>query len=63
MGNATFLNYAPDVLLRYPTSPGKEIRFLAGDVFGASHFYYAARTAARTVSSKAVKTGCSTSPA
>jgi para-nitrobenzyl esterase len=54
--NATFLNYAPVVLQRYPIGAGKEIRFLAGEVFGASHFYYSARTVARTVSSKAVKT-------
>ena len=54
--NATFLHYAPVVLQRYPISSGKDIRFLAGDVLGASHLYYAARTIARTVSSRSVKT-------
>jgi para-nitrobenzyl esterase len=54
--NATFLNYAPVVLQRYPISAGKEIRFLAGEVFGASQFYYSARTVARTVSSRGVTT-------
>ena len=54
--NASFLNYAPEVFQRYPTTAGKEIRFLAGEVFGASQFYSAARTVARTVSSRDVKT-------
>jgi para-nitrobenzyl esterase len=53
---STFLNYGPVVLQRYPISAGKEIRFLAGEVFGASHFYYAARTAARTASFRGVTT-------
>jgi para-nitrobenzyl esterase len=54
--NATFLDQAPAVLERYPASAGKEIRLLAGDAFGASHLYHAARTVARTVSSMDVKT-------
>jgi para-nitrobenzyl esterase len=53
---ATFLNYAPLVQQRYPISAGKEIRLLAGDIYGAAQFYYSARMVARAVSSRAVKT-------
>ena len=53
---ATFLSYAPAVLQRYPISAGNDIRFLAGEVFGASYFYSPARTVARTASSKVAKT-------
>lgn len=54
--NATFLSHGSDVRQRYPASAGKEVRFVGGDVLGASHLYYAARTVARRVSAKAGKT-------
>jgi para-nitrobenzyl esterase len=54
--NATFVNYAPAILQRYPVIAGKDIRVLAGELFGASYFYYPARTVARTLASRGVKT-------